>query len=115
MELQFVYLRSFDVEAAAVFRTAEERDAYMHMAERTLIENPERGDLMPRTGGARKLRIALPGRGKRGGARVVYLYVAWRRRIYFLTVYAKNVQATLSREEEQMMHALVTVLRQEKR
>jgi len=41
---------------------------------RTIAAYPEAGDLMPGTGGYRKLRFARPGMGKRGGARVVYLY-----------------------------------------
>jgi mRNA-degrading endonuclease RelE of RelBE toxin-antitoxin system len=34
--------------------------------------NPQAGDVVPETGGVRKLRWSLPGRGKRGGARVIY-------------------------------------------
>lgn len=49
----------------------------MDDAERSLLvdyvaHNPVAGDLIPGTGGVRKLRWALKGRGKRGGARVVY-------------------------------------------
>lgn len=36
-----------------------------------LAMNPDAGDIIPDTGGLRKLRWALPGRGKRGGARVI--------------------------------------------
>jgi hypothetical protein len=36
--------------------------------------NPESGDVIPDTGGVRKLRWALPGGGKRGGARVIYFF-----------------------------------------
>ena len=39
-----------------------------------LATNPEAGDVMPGTGGVRKLRWALAGRGKRGGARVIYYF-----------------------------------------
>ncbi|MDR3418073.1 MAG: hypothetical protein P4L83_18010 [Nevskia sp.] len=39
-----------------------------------LAHNPSTGDLIPGTGGVRKLRWALEGRGKRGGARVIYFY-----------------------------------------
>lgn len=37
-----------------------------------LVENPERGDIIKGGGGIRKLRYALPGRGKSGGIRVIY-------------------------------------------
>jgi mRNA-degrading endonuclease RelE of RelBE toxin-antitoxin system len=36
--------------------------------------NPEAGDIIPETGGVRKIRWALEGKGKRGGARVIYYY-----------------------------------------
>jgi hypothetical protein len=50
---------------------------------------PEAGELMPGTGGYRKLRFARPGMGKRGGARVVYLYPDEDMPIFLITVYAK--------------------------
>lgn len=37
-----------------------------------LMMNPDAGELIPRSGGLRKIRLGLPGRGKRGGARVIY-------------------------------------------
>lgn len=40
-----------------------------------LAEDPMAGDLIPGTGGVRKLRFATSGRGKRGGARVIYYYL----------------------------------------
>jgi hypothetical protein len=57
--------------------------------------NPLAGDSIPGTGGVRKVRWALEGRGKRGGARVVYYYHSDAMPIFALTAYAKNDRADL--------------------
>lgn len=57
----------------------------------TLISQPLAGDLIPGSGGARKLRWQRQGTGKRGGLRVVYYYVDHREQIWLLTLYSKNV------------------------
>ncbi len=67
MNLLFRYVETFERRANVAFRDARERDICMQQAEIELLAHPEKGDLMPRCGGARKLRLALPGRGKRGG------------------------------------------------
>lgn len=51
---------------------------------------PEAGDVVPGTGGVRKIRWAAKGRGKRGGVRVVYVARVGREVIWLLTIYAKN-------------------------
>src|SRR5260370_1443206 len=61
-----------------------------------LAHNPTAGDLIPATGGVRKLRWALAGRGKRGGARVISLYHNANLPLFLLTAYAKNVQEDIS-------------------
>jgi mRNA-degrading endonuclease RelE of RelBE toxin-antitoxin system len=59
--------------------------------QQALIKNPEAGDLIPGSGGVRKLRWGVKGRGKRGGVRVIYYVRTRRGQIWMLTVYAKNV------------------------
>ncbi len=61
-----------------------------------LAAHPGAGDVVPRSGGCRKLRWAGPSRGKRGGMRVIYfLRLAWGQ-IVLVTMYAKNVRKTVN-------------------
>jgi hypothetical protein len=57
-----------------------------------LIEDPEAGVVVPGSGGVRKLRWAVAGRGKRGGLRVIYYLRSARGEIWMLTLYGKNVR-----------------------
>ncbi len=56
-----------------------------------LVENPEAGDVIPGSGGVRKLRWRVAGRGKRGGLRVIYFLRLRQDEVWMLTLYAKNV------------------------
>ncbi len=56
-----------------------------------LMENPDAGAVIRGSGGVRKLRWAAPGRGKRGGYRIIYYIRHARGIIWMLTMYPKNV------------------------
>jgi hypothetical protein len=73
----------------------------------TLLENPYVGDLIPGGHGLRKLRVPLPGRGKRGGARVIYYHWVSEQQCYLVYAYAKNEAADLTREQLQRLAALM--------
>lgn len=60
-----------------------------------LIANPEAGELIPGSGGVRKLRWGVAGRGQRGGLRVIYCARTRQGQIWMLTIYAKNVTETI--------------------
>ena len=75
-----------------------------------LVTHPDAGDLIPRSGGLRKIRVAASGRGKSGDARVIYYWVVGKDQIYMLLAYAKNVQDDLTQEQ---LKALRTLIRQE--
>lgn len=55
-----------------------------------LSADPELGTVIPRSGGVRKLRWGQPGRGKRGGVRIIYYVKREHGIIWMLTIYAKN-------------------------
>lgn len=70
-------------------------DAYARF-QVALVRDPAVGNLIPGGGGIRKARVSLAGRGKRGGARVIYFWMVDESRILMLLAYAKNSQAGLS-------------------
>ena len=72
--------------------------------------NPEAGEIIPETGGVRKVRWALAGMGKRGGARVIYYFRNGRMPIFLLSAYAKGRKENLSKAERNEMRQLVPIL-----
>lgn len=87
-------------EAAAAMTGPEKTDLVLHLA-----SNPEAGDIIPETGGARKLRWRAAGRGKRGGVRVIYYYYNESIPLFLLNVFAKNEKSNLTRAERNQMKA----------
>ena len=65
-------------------------DEYAAM-QQFLVVNPEAGDVIPASGGVRKLRWGVAGRGKRSGLRVIYFLRRRNDEVWMLTLYAKNV------------------------
>lgn len=60
-----------------------------------LLVYPDAGPVVPGSGGVRKLRWAVAGRGKRGGVRVIYYWKRPDGEIWMLTIYAKNETSTI--------------------
>jgi RelE toxin of RelE / RelB toxin-antitoxin system len=75
-----------------------------------LAHNPTAGAVIRGTGGVRKVRWRLEGRGKRGGARVIYFYHSADVPLFALTAYAKNVRADLSERDRNDFRQLANVL-----
>lgn len=75
-----------------------------------LAKNPQAGDLIPAGGGIRKLRFALPCKGKRGGARLIYYWQNSKDKTYMLLAYAKAKKESLEPEQVAILRALVKEL-----
>jgi mRNA-degrading endonuclease RelE of RelBE toxin-antitoxin system len=71
-----------------------------------LIESPTKGKLIQGTGGARKLRFGMPGKGKSGSIRIIYYYQV-DERIYLLLVYKKADQEDLNPQQRKALKSLI--------
>jgi hypothetical protein len=93
-------------QAAAIWDEVE-RDSFINF----IALNPEAGDIIPETGGVRKIRWSRGGAGKRGGARVIYYYHIAEHPLYLLMAYAKARQENLTPEEKRTMRELAALLK----
>ena len=83
------------------------------LLEEALLKNPQAGDVIEGTGGARKMRIQLEGRGKSGGGRIIYVDVFEKEKLYLLLAYPKNVQDNLTPEQKKMIQKLIETIKKE--
>jgi hypothetical protein len=81
------------------------------VAEAAILARPDAWPIIQGTGGARKARIGLPGRGKSGGARVIYYFSATPSLVAFLEIYAKNTKEDLSSADKRDIRAAINEIR----
>lgn len=81
-------------------------DSYSKLQE-NLVLNPEIGNLIPGTGGLRKIRWKLPGIGKRGGIRIIYYWKVKEEQIIFLLIYPKNVQDDMTDTQLKILNKIL--------
>ena len=83
------------LSAAAVIFSQAERDDVVTM----VATEPECGEVMQGTGGFRKVRVGLRGVGKRGGARVIYIFRNDEFPVFLIAAYSKNTKGNLTKRE----------------
>jgi hypothetical protein len=105
--LEFVYTSIFERSRQDLLS-----DEDMHRLEDELLQNPDAGDVERGAGGIRKIRVGVGERGKRGGARVIYLYVEARARLFFILAFPKNVQGVLTQDQKKMIRTLAARLKE---
>lgn len=76
-----------------------------------IARNPESGDLIPGTGGVRKVRWSRSGSGKRGGARVIYFYCHSDAPLYLLLAYATAKRTDMTPAEKRAAAAFVAIIK----
>jgi hypothetical protein len=71
-----------------------------------LLENPSQGDLLVGCRGLRKIRMSLPGKGKSGGARVIYLHLPEDHILYLFLLFKKSDAAKLTKSQRNQLGIL---------
>jgi hypothetical protein len=84
-------------------------DEYRQL-QREMLKNPETGDVMPRTGGFRKLRWSdgRRGKGKRGGLRVIYYWLLGDGQFWMFAIYDKDELENLTADQEKQLKQAIT-------
>ncbi len=104
--LVFVELTPF-----IAFRTEYWTDEDLRARQSFLLVSPDAGDLMQGGAGLRKLRWSVQGRGKRGGARVIYYWCVPKHCIYLIYGYTKSEREDLTPKQIKVLAALMKELK----
>ena len=102
--IEFVEASPFTSHLSTYLNDEDYRRLQMELA-----SNPEKGDLVPGTGGFRKMRWAdaRRGKGRRGGLRLIYYYFASDQQIWLMTIYSKDQAADLTTSEKKALKAAI--------
>ena len=92
--MQIIELPNFTKLVVSYLNDDEYKELQNH-----LVKHPKSGDLIPETGGLRKVRWAGSGKGKRGGLRVIYFWVTSDDEIIMVSIYKKSDMDDLTKEQ----------------
>lgn len=87
--------------------TAAMADDEYRLFQLHLLQRPETGGTIRGSGGLRKIPWKLPGRGKRGGARIIYYWKEAKGRLFLLFLYPKNVRSDLTPAQLRVLRELI--------
>lgn len=97
-----VETRAFTARVGDLLSDEQYRELQVRLASR-----PTAGDVIPGTGGLRKVRWAGKGRGKRGGCRVIYFWHMASHRLLTLFAFSKNERADLTEAQKKALRHIV--------
>jgi hypothetical protein len=108
MDLMTVAETAPFIRQAAKLWTEDDRTAFVNF----IAANPDIGDVIPDTGGLRKIRWSRPGTGKRGGVRVIYFYHDDTMPLFLLLIYAKTQRENWTQAEKRRVQTLTEAIKQ---
>lgn len=110
MEREFIIFKSFE----RAWKDCGFTDEDLRELQNILCQDPKQGVVIPGTGGIRKLRWGIEEKGKRSGARTIYIDFALYEEIYLLTAYPKNVKEDMTEEEKKNLRKVVEAIKAER-
>jgi hypothetical protein len=106
--MKVIATRGYDSRARKLLTSAERAAAELEIA-----LAPTAWPVIRGTSGARKARAARGGKGKSGGARIIYYVVSRRGALYLIDVYAKSEKEDLADAEKREIRRLIAALEAE--
>src|SRR5438477_2275439 len=108
MLIELIQLSAFTAKWTKLRLTDDDLQAL----ESLFIADAEAGDVIPGTGGLRKIRFAPPSwnSGKRGASRVIYAFIVAGQAVYLFTIYGKNEQSDLTPDEKKLFRRVLLQL-----
>jgi hypothetical protein len=108
---KIVRTRHYERGLSKIGHKGLDRDELGQEIEDIIEENPLVGVIIPGTHGVRKFRYAMPGKGKRGGFRVVYYFYNDEGPIFLLDIFAKNDREDITPQDKVMFAEFVKELK----
>jgi len=108
MTREFIYMPTFEKQWA----DAKLTDDDLRNLEIFLCEHPEAGDMIQGTGGLRKLRWSIPGKGKSGGVRTLYVDFADFGQMFMITCFKKSYKENISDSEKIAIKKMITMIKE---
>lgn len=109
MKQEFIYVSHFDKK----WEDVGLKDDELCSLEDYIMENPDAAPIIVGTGGLRKLRWALPGKGKSGGIRVLFVSFVQYEKIYMIDLFAKDEKENLSQGERNKIKQVIRLMEKE--
>jgi hypothetical protein len=111
MKRKIIQTKAFDKEInTLITKRRLTKDDFEDFKKR-LAEDPDQGDVIPGTGGIRKIRLKSASKGKSGGFRVCYLDIEDKLILFLLFIYSKNDQENLSQADKKELKQIAEAIK----
>jgi mRNA-degrading endonuclease RelE of RelBE toxin-antitoxin system len=106
--ITLIETKQFEGKVAKVMSAAEKDELFDFIA-----RNPKEGKVISGTGGVRKLRFSIEGKGKRGGVRVIYYYYNECNPVLLFTIFGKGEKSDLTQKEKNILYGIIGDIKKE--